>query len=348
MHGFRFRVTGSPLAAVLLAAGLGCARAPAYPWRAPTKPLAWPLPPSAPRVRYEGTITAGQALHFARRSGFWLLDFIFGAPEIKLTSPHGLAADSETLAITDSATAWVHLLQLTKHRYRVVRAAGKTPLRCPVGVATDRSGGVFVTDSALARAFHFSGDGKLLGEVKETFVRPTGIAYDPERQLLHIVDTGAHAVLTFQRSGESFALARRLGRRGDAAGDFNFPTHATLDKDGNLYVADSLNYRVKVFAPDGKLLDSFGQAGDGVGDFAKMKGVAVDSEGHIYAVDSYFDVVLVFQRTGRCLLVFGGSGRSEGTLWLPTGLCIDEKDRIYVADSGNARIQVYQLLREGS
>ena len=328
-----------------LMAALGCARGPAYPWRAPAEPHVWPLPPDPPRIRHEGVIASGELGRF-RNGAFSLLDLLFGGPKITFGSPHGIAADATTLAIADSSRAVIHLLDLERRRYRTIASAGKTPLSCPIGVALDGTGGLFVADSSQARVFHLSDRGRMLGEAQAKFVRPAGLAYDAARQLLHVVDAGAHSVLSFQVAAGGFRLVRTLGQRGQGSGSFNFPTHAAVAPDGTVHVADSLNHRVQMFGPDGKSLGAFGKAGDGTGDFAKAKGVGIDSQGRIYVVDSLYDVVQIFDRKGRCLLAFGGSGPGEGLLWLPTGIAIDGGDRIYVADSGNSRVQVYQYVRQ--
>jgi DNA-binding beta-propeller fold protein YncE len=329
----------------MLAGCLGCASAPVSPWQPAATRLIWPRPPDLPRIGYQGAITARQASRF-QSSFSALFDLLAGRPKVTFGRPHGVAADPTTLAIADSARGQVHLLDLTRRRYRAIADAAGTPLQCPIGVATDDDGGVFVADSAQARVFHFSRRGKLLAEIGGEFIRPTGLAFDPARGRLHVVDTGEHTVFSFQRSEKGFFLLRKLGARGEDFGGFNFPTHATVDRQGNLYITDTLNFRIQIFDPEGAPLSSFGKAGDGRGDFAKAKGVAVDSEGHIYVVDSLYDVVQIYDRDGRFLLAFGGTGRTEGLLWLPTGICIDEEDRVYVADSDNARVQVFQYLHE--
>ncbi|MBM4038391.1 MAG: 6-bladed beta-propeller [Planctomycetes bacterium] len=335
-----------PVGMVSLLVVGGCGPRDPRPWQPASRTVVWPAPPAPPRVRYEGSITSGQALRFASTTGSRLLDLLVGRPRMHLGAPHGLAASATLIAVADSGTGAVHVLELAKRRYRVLASVGDVPLGCPVGLAAGGQGDLFVADAALARVFHLATTGQLLGEVREKFIRPTGVVYDAPRQRLHIVDSGAHALLTFRHEQGGWTLARRLGGRGEEEGLFNFPTHAAVDRDGSLYVADSLNHRIQRFDAEGRLLGSFGQAGDGTGDFAKAKGVAVDSEGHVYVADSLYDVVQIFDRDGRFLLSFGGSGREHESLWLPTGIFIDEEDRIYVADTGNARVQVYQYLRE--
>jgi sugar lactone lactonase YvrE len=315
------------------------------PWAPATKRLVWPEPPDPPRIQYLGAIDTGQALRF--RSGLAvLLDVVLGKARLRLQTPHGVAVDATTLAVTDPGRSEVHLFHPAERRHRVVRRAGDTPLQTPIGAAVDGQGGVFVADSALAKVYHLDSRGRLLGEVKGEFVRPTGLAFDPGRRRLHVVDTGQHTVFTFQERDGALFLLRKLGERGDESGGFNFPTHACVDRDGNLYVTDTLNFRIQIRDPEGRLTGGFGRHGDGTGDLAMPKGVAVDSAGHIYVADTLFDVVQIFGRQGRYLLAFGGAGREEGLLRLPTGVCIDEKDRIYVADSDNSRVQVYQYLHQ--
>jgi sugar lactone lactonase YvrE len=337
-----------PALVILSAAALaGCAGTPGQFWMPPEKELIWPLPPDPPRVRYEGTITAETIRDSASRGGFSaVLRLIAGAPEVKLQTPHGVSADGKTLAVADSGSAVVHLLDRTNGGYRAVESAGETRLQCPIGVAADGEGGVFVGDAVLGRVFHLSRRGRLIDEVAGDFQRPTGLAYDAARRRLYVVDTPAHSVLTFQAGAGGYSLLRRLGGRGEEQGAFSFPTHVCLAANGDLYVTDSLNFRVQVFTPDGASLRSFGRPGDGTGDFGTAKGVAADSEGHIYVVDSLFDVVQIFDENGRFLLSFAGSGNKDGELWLPTGACVDGQDRIYVADSGNSRVQVYQYVRQ--
>jgi sugar lactone lactonase YvrE len=320
---------------------VGCAGGPAHPWVAAEKSTLWPLPPAPPRMRHEGTLTAGQTLRFRRWS---VLDLLLGRPTLELGTPHGIDADETTLAFADSARAAVHVIELESRRYRRIGSAGDQPLGCPIGVALTGQGEMFVSDAAGAKVYRLSLGGRLMETLEGDFQRPAGLAYDRARQRLYVVDASAHAVLVYRRAGERTTQLRRLGARRKEEGGFNFPTHAALDREGRLYVSDSMNHRVQIFDADGRPMGAFGQAGDGTGDFAKAKGIAVDSAGHIYVVDSLFDVVQVFDRQGRLLLVFGGSGRDDGSLWLPTAICIDGKDRIYVSDSGNSRVQVYQYL----
>ena len=67
-------------------------------------------------------------------------------------------------------------------------------------------------------------------------------------------------------------LKRRIGTGGHkheltTPGDFARPAGLAVDRDGNLYVADTLNNRIEIFDGDGKFVSTFGKAGDGPGYF---------------------------------------------------------------------------------
>jgi sugar lactone lactonase YvrE len=207
-----------------------------------------------------------------------------------------------------------------------------------VAILGDR---LYVSDSTAARihVFNFAG-GCEGGWVLDQGSRPAGIAIDATRSRLYVADAGMHQVLGFSPHGQRVL---QFGRRGGAAGEFNFPTWLAVDADGNLYVSDALNFRAQIFDPDGKLLGVLGHQGDGSGDLARPKGIGVDHHGTIYLVDALFDAVQMFDRAGRYLMVFGAGGSGPGHFSLPAGLTIDG-DRIYVADSFNRRVQIFRIL----
>ena len=177
--------------------------------------------------------------------------------------------------------------------------------------------------------------------------RPTGIAIDRQRRKIYVVDTSHtksadHSVKIFNLDGKFLG---RLGKgKGAGPGYFMFPTYATLDAKGNVYVTDTLNSRVEMFDPEGNYLKSFGKRGDGWGMFDKPKGVALDSFGNLYVADSGWSNVQIFNSKGQILLFFGGRGPIPGMLKNPTAVTIDRQNKIYVADYINHRVDEYELV----
>ena len=156
-----------------------------------------------------------------------------------------------------------------------------------------------------------------------------------------MADAGSHDIAVFDAAGR---LVRRLGRRGDAEGEFNFPTHLWF-RAGELYVADTMNGRIQVFARDAlrpRLV--LGARGLFVGQLVRPKGVATDDEGNVYVVESLYDTLLVFDRDGRLLMSIGGTGKDAGKFFLPAGVWVDGRNRVFVADMFNGRVVVFQFL----
>ena len=123
-----------------------------------------------------------------------------------------------------------------------------------------------------------------------------------------------------------------------------FPTYVTVDGQGNVYVADTLNSRVEEFDADGKYLRSYGERGNSWGMFDKPKGVAVDNFGNLYVVDAGWSNVQIFNQKKQILMFFGGRGQIPGMLRTPTAIAIDKNNRIYIGDFLNHRVEVYQLV----
>jgi DNA-binding beta-propeller fold protein YncE len=195
--------------------------------------------------------------------------------------------------------------------------------------------------------FSYSRDGKYAATLGTSgdLEAPGGIAIDDAAKKIYVTDSKKHRIAVFSLTDSR--LTRTIGGRGIAEeGKFNFPTNLAVDTKGNLYVADTGNFRVQVFDRDGRFVRSIGKLGSLPGFFARPKGVAVDSENHLYVVDAAFQNVQVFDADGRLLLFFGAGGWGPGLFTLPAGIAIDGKDRIYVVDQWPGNVQMFQYLGE--
>ena len=310
----------------------------------PPAPIAWPSVADA-RIALEfGYHDAGDV---ERHPGFWagLVDLIVGAAQRELVAPRGLAwAEGDILWIADPGCGAVHRLSLSSGEHRIVDGSEAEPFASPIDVASTPTGRVFVTDSVRARVVELAADGAVVGAFGEaaTLGRPTGIAYDPHRDRLLVVDTTGCRILAVDLEGRILATA---GRRGVGLGEFNFPTFLCVLADGCVAVVDSMNFRVQILGPDLEPRSQFGEVGRGPGTFASPKGIAVDRDGHLYVVDALFDNIQIFDRLGRLLLPVGEHGHELGRFSLPSGICFGPDDRMVVADGGNARIQLLRYIR---
>ncbi len=329
---------------------LGCAHEAKRP------DVFWPLPPEKPRIRFVRAFATNADLDSSPLSG--LLRSLTGArQELALKAPLGLAVsdDGQRVYVADNILGHVLVADLTGKG--LVPFAPNEPMGSPFGVALDANETVYVSDSRdqLVRVYSKEGKG-LMAFGRGDFVRPTGIALDRARRRLYVVDSAnqssnQHRVLVYnpdtgQKSGELGPADGRAGTRGSADGDFYFPTYVAVDAAGNVFVADTLNFRVQIFGPDGKFIWKFGSQGDGPGTFNKLKGLAFDGFGNLYTVDTAHGVVQIFNAKGQLLMDFGGLVPTMLEYFdLPAAIAVDPiRNRIYVGNTGVPRVNVYELI----
>jgi DNA-binding beta-propeller fold protein YncE len=305
--------------------------------------LVWPAAPAVPRVAYVRQFSRAEDLGI--RKG-WLervADAVFGSSEQRLVRPMAVVQSGALLYVADPGVRGVHRFDRQGARHRVLQGRNGQVLPSPVGLAVGSAGDVYVTDSVLRKVFviHRDADAAVEVPLRGNLQQPVGIAFDERSGRLLVVDTKAHHIAVFERDGTPVAI---YGQRGEADGQFNFPTLLWRDKAGRLLVTDSLNFRVQVLDADGSFRSKFGRNGDGHGDLARHKGVATDSHGHIYVVDALQHALQVFDPAGQLLLAIGGQGRDRGEFWLPAGIFIDADNLIYVADAYNQRVQIFRYV----
>jgi DNA-binding beta-propeller fold protein YncE len=157
-------------------------------------------------------------------------------------------------------------------------------------------------------------------------------------------------------STRAFAGDGTAGHADGAGGQarFNRPCGLAVDAQGNLYVADSENHRIRKVAPDGTVstLAGDGTAGwqDGAGAqarFNKPQGLLVDGSGTVYVADTENHRIRRILADGTVSTVAGdgtagfrdgasGQARFKG----PTGLLADGSGGLVVADEQNHRLRL--------
>jgi sugar lactone lactonase YvrE len=152
---------------------------------------------------------------------------------------------------------------------------------------------------------------------------------------------GQQVLVYDSESGQPIA---KFGKRGPGDGQFNFPSFVAVGAQGDIYISDTLNFRIQIFDPQYKFVQRFGRQGNKFGQFNRPKGIALDSYQNLYVVDSDFCNFQIFDPKERLLMFLGGWGPAPGRFALPAGIAIDKQNYIYVTDQNNRRIQIFQLL----
>ena len=94
------------------------------------------------------------------------------------------------------------------------------------------------------------------------------------------------------------AFLEMFGDENDDNYLFYEPKAIASDKEGNIYVLDSKNFRVQVFNSDRKFLRSFGRQGQGPGEFGRPECIDLDDSGNVYVGDPGNGRIEVFDPSG--------------------------------------------------
>lgn len=185
--------------------------------------------------------------------------------------------------------------------------------------------------------------------------KPGGLALRRDGDL-YIADTGNQVVRVVDASGRIRTIAGNgaQGYGGDGGpaiqAQLLFPRGIALDSHGNLYIADTMNHRVRRVTPDG-IISTFagtgehGYDGDG-GPAAKAKlswpnGIAIDRSDVLYFTESMNNTVRKINTDGVITSVVGQPGvgprNPVSPLASPRGIALGPDGAIYIADRNHAR-----------
>jgi len=156
------------------------------------------------------------------------------------------------------------------------------------------------------------------------------------------------SVETYAGSGfEGFKDGNALEAR------FKSPNGLAVDGEGNVYVADSKNHRIRKITTDGKVITiaGTGLAGNSVGKGTQSRlnwpaGVAVDKNGNVYIADYGNHCIKKLLPNGELILLAGNGtpgyqdGKAEEALFNnPIGIYVDYTNNLYVIESKNHTIR---------
>ena len=249
-------------------------------------------------------------------------------------------------------------------------------------VQAQQRGGTPVTDkvppvNSGANPYRVIRDWAQFGAESRPWGGSNGVAIDRDGKSVWAVDrcspgttpgclgSKANPVHLFDETGKE---VRSFG-----AGMFVWPHGIHVDRDGNVWVADSgaasaetltkfpgeenKGSAVVKFSPEGKVLLTLGKPGTRGNPpeaLTEPTDVVTDpGNGDVYVAESHTNVadpnlvgrISVFDRSGKFLRTIGKTGMGPGEVRTPHALEFDSQGRLIVADRHNHRVQV--LTKEG-
>ncbi len=229
--------------------------------------------------------------------------------------------------------------------------AGALPLSQPVGLSI-ADGFIYAAEEYANRVSAFTIDGEFVrnfgGAGDISFNRPNSIAVMPNGDLL-VVDTWNYRIQQIDSAGNPVTQWGQAGEFGFDAPSvpldgFWGPRDIAVGEDGRVYVADTGNKRIRVYALDG--LDAvhqfdIGTGGSGAGELDEPSGLAIHSDGRLFIADTWNRRIAVFDADGSHLENFRVRGW-YGNIFNRPYLALDEdRDFLYISDPDGNRVLVY-------
>jgi uncharacterized protein (TIGR03437 family) len=252
------------------------------------------------------------------------------------------------------------------------------------GLAIDGQGNVYLTESATAKVrkissgtlstiagngnFGYAGDGGQAinailslgtGGLSGLAVDGSGNVYfsDSANNVIRKINTaGVISTYAGNGTGAGTGFGGFAGDNGPAtSAQLNGPTDIALDSNGNLYICDTSNSRVRKVTPGGTITTFAGNgnvvySGDGVQAATTAVpspgGIAVDSQGNVYISSAVRvrkvtpeGIISTIAGTGTRGFSGDGGPATAATFRGPIGLAVDQFGNVYVADNSNGRVR---------
>ena len=244
------------------------------------------------------------------------------------------------------------------------------------GIATDPNGNIFISHRSQNRIRKlgpdgiittvagngiagYAGDGGPALEASLNF--PAGLVF--KNGNLYIADRNNHRIRRIDSNGIITSVAGTgvpgcCNDNGPATEAFlHFPSDVDMDSEGNLYISDRSNSRIRKIDTDGIIttIAGLGKAGY-EGDFGPAKeallkypfGICLDSKENLYIADRGNNRVRRVDQRGIITTIagdgthsFGGDygPASQSSLAYPTDVIVDSGGIVYIADRNNNRIR---------
>ena len=213
----------------------------------------------------------------------------------------------------------------------------------PTYMASDNGLNLYVVDAQNKRIQRLDRNLNFISEIEiegdEDFAGlglPEGIALTPSGE---IVVSDIEGDLLVQLSGFS-EYKTSYGGFGEMEGGLRDPLGVFVDRNSDVYVADSRNDRVAVFDQFGNFLRSLGEKV-----LNNPAGVTVGRDGAVYVANTGDNSLVVLGPEGDLIAEYGKSEQGMMGISEPTDLAFGPQGKLFLVDSGNHRIVVFEVLR---
>lgn len=167
------------------------------------------------------------------------------SPEGQYVQPEGVAINKTHLYVSSTGNKFIHVYTRSGTQFEHTGWwGGSAVFKDPVGIAIKNSGNVFVMDRGDSKIRQFTDSGSLIDTIS---LSGNGIAID-EADLLYIADYNSNQIIRLDLNGGQLTFGSdELKEPRDVACKIVGKTGRTP----YVYVADTKNHRIAIFAPEG-------------------------------------------------------------------------------------------------
>ena len=218
------------------------------------------------------------------------------------------------------------------------RAAPRQLIRPQTGIV-DPNGRILVTDVGIPGVMVFDEQAAKLtiwreAATNQAFVSPIGIASTQDGKIL-VSDSALGFIAVLSPDGGP------LSRMGSDV--LSRPTGIAVDPDtGRIFVADTPDDNIKVFASDGHFITTLGKSGTAPGEFNGPTYLNFD-HGRLYVTDTLNARVQVLAVDGSPVSSLGDRGLYVGNLVRPKGVTTDADGNVYIVESYFDHLLIYDM-----